>query len=152
VVEVVDELAGPVTATVDDFVVCRADGVVAYNLAVVVDDAAGGIQQVVRGDDLLPTTPRQVLLAHLLGLPVPRYAHVPLVLGTDGVRLAKRHGSVTLADLAARGIGPSHVLARIAASVGLAEVDEELTAAVLLDRFDPRRLPAEPWVVDTATW
>ena len=83
----------------------RNDGVPAYNLAVVVDDAAQGVTDVVRGDDLLPSTPRQVLLQRLLGLPAVRYVHVPLVVGADGQRLAKRHGAVTLADLAADGVG-----------------------------------------------
>jgi glutamyl-tRNA synthetase len=78
--------------------------VTAYNLAVVVDDAAQGIDQVVRGDDLLPSTPRQAYLASLLNIPVPEYAHVPLVVNADGARLAKRDGAVTLADLAAAGL------------------------------------------------
>ena len=86
---------------VDDFVIRRNDGAPAYNLAVVVDDAAQGVEEVVRGDDLLDSTPRQLLLARLLGLPEPRYAHVPLVLGPDGARLAKRHGGVTLRDVPA---------------------------------------------------
>ena len=91
-----DRLHGEVEGVVDDFVVRRNDGTPAYNLAVVVDDAWQGIGEVVRGDDLLDTTPRQVFLAGRLGLPVPGYAHVPLVLGPDGARLAKRHGAVTL--------------------------------------------------------
>ena len=79
----------------------RNDGAPAYNLAVVVDDAAQGIGEVVRGDDLLDTTPRQIFLARALGLPEPVFAHVPLVLGPDGSRLAKRHGDVTLRDVPA---------------------------------------------------
>ena len=86
----------------DDFVVRRNDGAPAYNLAVVVDDAWQGIGEVVRGDDLLDSTPRQLFLAGLLGLRAPTYAHVPLVLGPDGARLAKRHGAVTLDDVAPR--------------------------------------------------
>jgi glutamyl/glutaminyl-tRNA synthetase len=85
-----------------DFVVRRNDGAPAYQLAVVVNDAAQGVGEVVRGADLLDSTPRQILLQRLLGLPEPRYAHVPLVLGPDGRRLAKRHGAVTLADLLSR--------------------------------------------------
>ena len=85
----------------------RNDGTPAYQLAVVVDDAAQGIGEVVRGADLADSTPRQILLARLLGLPEPRYAHVPLVLGPDGRRLAKRHGAVTLSDRAALGEGPN---------------------------------------------
>src|SRR3954463_8100709 len=98
-----DRLAGTRAGGVADFVVRRNDGAYAYNLAVVVDDADQGIGEVVRGADLLETTPRQLLLARLLALPEPRYAHVPLMLGADGTRLAKRHGAVTLADRAAIG-------------------------------------------------
>jgi glutamyl-tRNA synthetase len=98
-----DRLHGPVEAAVDDLVLWRGDDTPAYNLAVVVDDAEQRIGEVVRGEDLLETTPRQLLLQRLLALPHPAYAHVPLVLGPDGARLAKRHGAVTLADRAARG-------------------------------------------------
>ena len=96
-------LHGSYTGVVDDFVLRRNDGVTAYNLAVVVDDAEQGIDQVVRGDDLLPSTPRQAYLASLLNMPSPEYAHVPLVLNADGARLAKRDGAVTLGDLALLG-------------------------------------------------
>lgn len=149
VVTVRDRLLGEVTAAVDDLVLRRNDGIAAYNLATVVDDAYQGIEEVVRGADLLETTPRQALLARLLGSPVPGYAHVPLVLGPDGTRLAKRHGAVTLADLAALGIDAGEVRARLAASLGLAAPDEPVTMAVLLDRFDPSVLPTEPdtWAV-----
>src|SRR5205823_11580686 len=97
-VAVDDRLCGHFEGVVDDFVLRRGDGTPAYNLAVVVDDIDQGIDEVVRADDLLPSTPRQVHLATLLGLPVPAHAHVPLVLAPDGNRLAKRHGAVTLAD------------------------------------------------------
>ena len=82
----------------------RNDGVAAYHLAVVVDDGDTGVDQVVRGDDLLPSAVSQAYLARLLGYPVPTYAHVPLALNPEGRRLAKRDGAVTLADLAARGV------------------------------------------------
>jgi glutamyl-tRNA synthetase len=88
---------------VDDIVLRRNDGVPAYNLAVVVDDALQGITQVVRGIDLEPVTPSQVYLQQLLGFPTPEYVQVGLVVGPDGERLAKRHGSVTLADWLAAG-------------------------------------------------
>ena len=91
-----DRLHGRVEGTVDDVVLWRNDETPAYNLAVVVDDADQGVGEVVRGDDLLDSTPRQLLLATLLGLTAPRHAHVPLVIGPDGRRLAKRHGAVTL--------------------------------------------------------
>jgi len=105
---VVDDLeAGRFEGGVDDVVLQRNDGVPAYNLAVVVDDAAQGITHVLRGDDLLSSTPRQMLLQRLLGLPSPVYTHVGLIYGPDGQRLAKRHGAVTLRDLAAHGWPPA---------------------------------------------
>ncbi len=114
-----DVVAGPFSGGVDDVVLRRNDGVPAYNLAVVIDDAMQGVDQVVRGDDLLSSTPRQIHLQHLLGLPTPTYGHVPLVVGDDGERLSKRHGSVTLPDLAAVGVRPWDVLVSILASSGL---------------------------------
>ncbi|MDG3010375.1 tRNA glutamyl-Q(34) synthetase GluQRS [Rhodococcus sp. D2-41] len=142
-----DLLCGDFTGPVDDLVLRRGDGAPAYNLAVVVDDAAQGVDQVVRGDDLLASSPRQGYLATLLGLPVPTYAHVPLALNEQGQRLAKRDGAVTLADLAALGHSPSDVLATIARSLGLAGPGEMVMLAELLARFAPARLPREPWVV-----
>ncbi|MBN9608880.1 MAG: tRNA glutamyl-Q(34) synthetase GluQRS [Actinobacteria bacterium] len=142
-----DHYAGEFTGAVDDVVLRRNDGVPAYNLAVVVDDAAQGIDQVVRGDDLLASAPRQAYLAHLLGLPEPTYAHVPLALGPAGERLAKRDGAVTLADLAPTGMTPARVLCLLAVSLHMAEPGEHVTAEALLARFDPDALPREPWVV-----
>jgi glutamyl-tRNA synthetase len=140
----VDRLHGPVEAQVDDVVVMRGDGTPAYNLAVVVDDADQGVREVVRGDDLLETTPSQLLLGRLLGLSAPAYAHVPLVLGADGRRLAKRHGAVTLADRAAHGETPADALAWMAVSLGLAAAGETVDPTRLLARFAPARLPREP--------
>jgi glutamyl-tRNA synthetase len=119
-VEFHDRLLGLQAAAVDDLVVRRGDGTPAYNLAVVVDDAAQSVTQVVRGADLAETTPRQLLLGRLLGLPAPEYAHVPLVLGPDGARLAKRHGAVTLRERLALGESPRRVLGRLAHGLGLA--------------------------------
>ncbi|HEV2927347.1 MAG TPA: tRNA glutamyl-Q(34) synthetase GluQRS, partial [Propionibacteriaceae bacterium] len=96
---VYDVLHGTVTGHVDDFVVRRNDGVASYNLAVVVDDAESGVDQVVRGDDLLPSAVNQAYLAGLLGHPTPTYAHVPLAVNAQGRRLAKRDGAITLSDL-----------------------------------------------------
>ncbi|MEA2444877.1 MAG: glutamyl-tRNA synthetase, partial [Thermoleophilales bacterium] len=143
-VEFRDAVLGQQAGIVDDFVLRRGDGTPAYNLAVVVDDAEQGVGEVVRGADLVDSTPRQLLLARLLGLPEPEHAHVPLVLAPDGARLAKRHGAVTLADRAARGETPAQVVSWMAASVGLAEPDEMVSAAELVDRFDRNRLPQEP--------
>ncbi|WP_305093541.1 tRNA glutamyl-Q(34) synthetase GluQRS [Prescottella sp. R16] len=141
-----DELHGHYTGTVDDLVLRRGDGIPAYNLAVVVDDAAQGIDQVVRGDDLLSSAPRQAYLAGLLDLPAPTYAHVPLALNSDGKRLAKRDGAVTLADQQALGRTPADVLSVLASSLGLAAEGETVTVEQLLDRWDPRTLPREPWI------
>src|SRR5579871_5407554 len=148
-----DALAGPVTATVDDFVVWRGDpasgrSVPAYNLAVVVDDADAGVGEVVRGDDLLETTPRQILLARLLGLPVPRYAHVPLVLDTAGRRLSKRAGAVTLEQRLALGERVEDVVGWMAASAGLAPFGVAMRADEVLAAFDVERLAREPAIFD----
>lgn len=144
---VFDVLVGEVTGVVDDFVVVRNDGVPAYNLAVVVDDIAQGVDQVVRGDDLLSSSPRQAWLTQRLGGAVAQYLHVPLAVNTHGRRLAKRDGSVTLADLAAEGIRPDQVLSLLASSLKLAGPDEQVTPSQLVGRFDPAVLPREPWVV-----
>jgi glutamyl-tRNA synthetase len=141
-----DRLLGPQEYETDDFVVRRNDGTPSYQLAVVVDDVDQGIGEVVRGADLLDSTPRQLLLARLLGLEAPRYVHVPLVLGPDGQRLAKRHGAVTLADRAALGEGLREVLGWMASSLGLVEPGEMPSPEELLERVNPGKLPAEPTV------
>jgi len=145
---VTDLLHGPVSGQVDDIVVRRNDGTPAYHLAVVTDDGDSGVDQVVRGDDLVSSAVSQAYLARLLGYPVPTYGHVPLAINAEGRRLAKRDGAVTLADLAALGRTPAQVLDLIADSLDLPPAD---TAAGLLPAFDPARLPREPWVVDPAT-
>jgi glutamyl-tRNA synthetase len=142
-----DRLHGRFEGPVDDFVIRRNDGTPAYNLAVVIDDADAGVDEVVRGADLLETTPRQVHLARLLGLPVPVYAHVPLVLGADGRRLAKRHGGASVADRAGVGGSADDVRAVLAGSLGLARPGERVTMATVLRRFDPEALPHEPWAL-----
>lgn len=145
-----DMRRGSYTDAIDDVVLRRGDGVPAYNLAVVVDDAAQGIDQVVRGDDLLSSAPRQAYLASLLDLPAPHYAHVPLALNAEGKRLAKRDGAVTLADQRARGRTPEEVRAMMAVSLGMAGADDRPTTAELLATFDPNALPSTPWVFTTA--
>jgi glutamyl-tRNA synthetase len=135
-----DGLLGQLSGAVGDFVVRRNDGAFAYNLAVVVDDGLQGVQQVVRGDDLADSTPSQLWLAHQLGLPAPAFAHVPLVLGPDGSRLAKRHGSVTLRDVPA-----GDAVRWIASSL---RMEGARSAADMLAAFDPAALPRDPTVFD----
>lgn len=138
-----DHLHGEYTGEVDDFVLRRGgqDAGWAYHLAVVVDDGHQGVDQVVRGDDLLSSAPRQAYLAQLLDLPAPDYVHVPLVLGPAGQRLAKRDGAVTLREMLLDADVPT-VLGRLAASLGLRATSTQ----ELLERFDPAALPREPFV------
>lgn len=135
-----DALQGRRTGAADDFVVVRSDGVHAYQLAVVVDDAAQGIGEVVRGADLASSTPRQILLQRLLGLPTPHYAHVPLVLDSDGRRLAKR-------DSPGRPAPGGNLIAWLARSLGI-EREAVREARDLLDGFDPALVPRAPVRVD----
>jgi glutamyl-tRNA synthetase len=143
-VTVPDVLLGSITASVDDVVLRRNDGTPAYNLAVVVDDAAQGVDQVVRGDDLAPSAPRQRHLADLLGLPAVTYAHVPLVLGPTGHRLAKRDGATTLADQQALGRSAPDVRALLAASLGQGD-GSPVDLSELVHGFDAARIPRDPW-------
>lgn len=147
-----DAVHGEFSGTVDDFVLRRGDGAWAYNLAVVVDDAATGIDQVVRGVDLLDSAPRQAWLARLLGLAPVQYAHVPLAVAADGERLAKRDGGHTLAELVAGDVTPEQVLRAIGESVGvrgarwIGEIADGLDPSVLA----PGAEFGEPWVVPSA--
>ena len=118
-----------------DFLVRRSDGVVAYQLAVVVDDAEMGVTQVVRGRDLLGSVARQMWLQQLLGYPTPSYAHVPLLVAPDGRRLSKRERDLDLGVLRERGVRPGAVVGRLASCVGLAEAGEEVLPSDLLGRF-----------------
>ncbi|WAP51495.1 tRNA glutamyl-Q(34) synthetase GluQRS [Arthrobacter sp. ATA002] len=141
---VTDLLHGAYTGPVDDLVLLRNDGVPPYNLAVVIDDAAQGIDQVVRGGDLLSSAPRQAYLASLLGLPPVQYVHVPLVLNPRGRRLAKRDGAITLGALAGAGLGSEDVRNLILASLRLPEGPLEDALAA----FSAAQLPREPWVFE----
>lgn len=125
-----------------DFVIRRADGVYAYQLAVVVDDAAGGVTQVVRGRDLLASAPRQKYLFSLLGRPAPEYYHVPLLLAPDGRRLSKRDGDLDLGALLERTT-PEEILGKLAFSAGLLGRDEAVSAKELAAIFDWRRVRKE---------
>lgn len=136
-----------VAREVGDFVVLRNDGVPSYQLAVIVDDADTGVTHVLRGDDLLGSTPRQIQLCEALGLPVPVYAHVPLLLGPDGKRLAKRAGTPSLAELRERGIAPERLLGLIARWAGLGD-GRPVGLRELVPRFALERLPRAPVTVD----
>jgi len=141
-----DLLAGATTTVIDDMVLLRNDGVPAYNLAVVVDDAAQGVSQVVRGDDLLLGTGRHIHLQKLLGYPTPQYLHVPLVVGLDQERLAKRHGAVTLEDLSQHGVGVAEVLGELARSIA-SPIERPESVVDLLDDFNLDQLPRSPWTI-----
>ena len=135
--------AQDVARTLGDFPLARdADGA-GYTLAAVVDDAAMGVTEVVRGDDLLAATPAQILVQRALGLPMPQYCHVPLVVGPDGRRLAKRHGDTRLAAYRARGVAPEAILGRLAASCGWGD-GTPLTLSDLLPLFTLHSLPPTP--------
>jgi glutamyl-tRNA synthetase len=150
----VDRVYGEARDRVDeqvgDFVIVRADGVFAYQLAVVVDDIAMGITEVVRGDDLRGSTARQILVYRALGATPPGWLHVPLVLGPDGARLSKRHGAIGVRALREAGASPERVIGRLAETLGLAAPGEAIDAASLVARFDPARLPRTPTVLDPA--
>ncbi len=145
-IELRDEISAPLIQVMDtdvgDFVVRRADGIFAYQLAVAVDDALMGITDVLRGADLLDSTPRQLDLLQSLGLPLPRYWHVPLLHDAQGRRLAKRDGASGLAPLRARKITPQAVVGQLAASIGLLARAEPLSTTELLHSLDSAALRA----------
>lgn len=130
-----------------DFVVRRADGLFGYQLAVVVDDAAMQVTDVLRGEDLLDSTPRQIWLYEALGLPVPRFAHVPLLFGPDGSRLSKRHGAVALSHMRQAGTRPEDIVGYLAYWSGLSDRPEAVKAEDLIPRFSLDRIPREPVLV-----
>ena len=136
-----DYVHGTVTGIADDIVLRRNDGVPSYNVAVVVDDAAQGVTEVVRGEDLLDVTASQVRLQRLLGLPQVTYGHVPLVVGADGERLAKRHGAVTLYELEQSGMSVADVREMLWASLG--QTGSGLSRGGL--QFDWELVPREPF-------
>jgi glutamyl-tRNA synthetase len=130
-----------------DFVVWKSAGTTAYQLAVVVDDAAMGITEVVRGDDLIPSTPRQLLLYEALGLKPPQFVHVPLVVGPDSRRLAKRHGDTRLSALREAGVKAESLIGLLAWSCGWLAQPEPIRAADLLALFRLDYIPQEPFVL-----
>ena len=130
------------------FPLTQKNGQPSYQLAVVVDDAAMGVTEVVRGHDLVPSTFRQMELFHALGLPPPHFSHVPLVLGMDGRRLAKRHGDTRLSHYREQGMRAERVVTWVARSAGLIGENEMATsAAEMIERFDWAKLPSEDVVI-----
>jgi len=159
-----DQLAGlqrqDVAEAVGDFLIAKRDGAPAYQIAVVVDDHAQGVTEVVRGDDLLSSTPRQLLLQQALGYDAPRYVHVPLVVDSAGRRLAKRHDSLSLAALQQRGIPAGRVAAWVANSAGLFSMrggspkhqpPSQLSPRELIPEFSWEKLQRAPVVVSEQT-
>lgn len=138
------EIRDDPSQTVGDFVLLRRDGVWAYHLAVVVDDAAMEIDEVVRGADLLDSTAQQNLLQRALGVPTPRYGHVPLLLNEAGEKLNKRDGALEVAQLRRRGVEARWVVGYLAQSLGLSETLRPVSPHDLVERFAWRRLRREP--------
>jgi glutamyl-tRNA synthetase len=144
-----DQFAGPqqynAAAQLGDFVIAKADGTPAYQLSVVVDDIAGYITHIIRGDDLLDSTPRQILLYQALGKTgvIPTYYHLPLILGTDGKRLAKRHGDTRISAYRHAGTSPATLLKLLASWCGITS-PHPLSAAGLLEQFQLANVPRQP--------
>ncbi|MDD4702605.1 MAG: tRNA glutamyl-Q(34) synthetase GluQRS [Desulfovibrio sp.] len=149
-----DMLLGPQTFSLSDcggdFALCRSDGVVAYQLAVAVDDALMGVNQVVRGRDILPSTPRQIALLHLLGYGAPSYAHVPLLLDEEGARLAKRHNSLSLRYLREQGVTPHRIVGLLGMLAGLNVSARAVSPAELLPAFDWNNLPRQDVCIENS--
>jgi len=147
----IDQARGPLVVAPDrlggDFVVARAPAGVSYQLAVVTDDALMGINQVIRGDDLIPSTPRQILLYEALGWPAPEFGHVPLTLDQVGRRLAKRDGAIKLATLREQGFDPRQLVGILAQSCGWSSHIQNSRPHDWLEAFRWENLPLESWIL-----
>jgi glutamyl-tRNA synthetase len=145
----VDDFVGPQPGRIaGDFVIQKRDGGPAYQLAVVVDDAAMGIREVLRADDLLPSTPRQLLLYRALQWQPPRFAHLPLLVGGDGRRLAKRHGDTSLRHLRAQGVTGQAIVGYLGWLSGLCPAGTHCRPVELLQGFELSKVPRQPAVAD----
>jgi len=149
VVRFTDRVMGPlaesVAETVGDFVLKRRDGLYAYQLAVVVDDLAMGVTEVVRGADLLDSTARQILLIGALGETPPEYAHLPLVINASGEKLSKRDAGLSLAELRAAGVAPEALAGYLGYSLGLLPEPRAVPARALVECFAWEAVPPTPW-------
>ena len=141
-----------VAAAVGDFVVQRADGVPAYQLAVTADDAAMQITHVVRGDDLLDSTPRQLFLYEMLGKTPPQFLHLPLLIDPEGRRLSKRQRDLSLAALRSSGVSAEAIVGYLGWKAGLLPEWRPAAAHELIGRFTVAALPAQPVVVEALTF
>ncbi len=135
-----------------DFIVSKMDGGPAYQLAVVVDDHEMGVTEVLRGDDLLPSAFRQSALYEFFAWQPPQFAHVPLVVGPDGRRLAKRHGDTRLSVLRDAGVSSARLVGLLAHSCGLIDRPEPVVPRELLTAFDLSKMPRQPWVFTEPMW
>jgi glutamyl-tRNA synthetase len=151
-----DELQGPIiddpAVGTGDFVIRRKDGIAAYQLAVVVDDAAMKITDVLRGADLLSSTARQILLYEALELDPPRWTHVPLMRESDGERLSKRGGALTLGELRKGGIAPERIVGWLALTCGLVDRVIEAEPRDLINSFEPERISRQDTKVTLPDW
>jgi len=151
-----DEFAGPRKIPMErlgDFVIAKSDGTAAYQLAVVLDDASAGVTDVVRGDDLLDSAARQILLYKALGLErsIPRFCHLPLVVGTDGKRLAKRHGDTRLSHYREKGIAAHRILGLLGQWCGI-DCGQTTNLTELLKRFELQRFPRHRIIFDPSSF
>lgn len=148
----IDEVLGPQVANPErqlgDFVIAKSDGTPAYQLAVVVDDYDMGVTEVVRGNDLVPSTYRQLAIIRHLGWPQPTYCHVPLIVGPDGRRLAKRHGDTRLSYFRERGIKPQLIVGYLSWTLGLLATPEEIEPEEMIGQLNWKSISAEPTVFD----
>ncbi|MDX2037670.1 MAG: tRNA glutamyl-Q(34) synthetase GluQRS [Isosphaeraceae bacterium] len=148
-----DLVVGPIERGLGgDFIIAREPFAPSYQLAVSVDDALMGVTQVLRGDDLIPSTPRQIRLLESLEARVPHYGHIPLVHDADGRRLAKRDGSIKLAALREAGIDPRRLIGYLARSCGWTDGIEPSSPRDWIDRFELRSIPPEPWTLVPPHW
>jgi glutamyl-tRNA synthetase len=138
-------------AELGDFPITARSGQVSYQLAVVIDDHLQGVDSVIRGNDLVASTFRQLQIHQLLGWKPPAYAHVPLVVGVDGRRLAKRHGDTRLSFYRENGVSAQQIVGWAAHSLGLIDRQEPCDARDLIEQFDWNKLSSEPTVIDPIT-